>query len=148
VVTAIAFGATMTFSFPFVAVLIPAVLLSPQALAGARPALRHRQWLWRRGTGRDLPVPRLGVCRLALPGTGAERGLADGQRMAAALGPAGHADHCRVTATADPGPALLRPRRACRRWASWSPSAVGKTVKYLFLAWATARYPARFMRYN
>ena len=25
---------------------------------------------------------------------------------------------------------------------------IGKTVKYLFLAWATARYPARFIRYN
>jgi hypothetical protein len=30
VVTAIAFGSTITFSFPFVAVLIPAVLLSPR----------------------------------------------------------------------------------------------------------------------
>lgn len=25
---------------------------------------------------------------------------------------------------------------------------VGKTVKYLFLAWATAHYPARFVRYH
>jgi membrane protein YqaA with SNARE-associated domain len=25
---------------------------------------------------------------------------------------------------------------------------IGKTVKYLFLAWATAHYPARFIRYN
>ena len=26
--------------------------------------------------------------------------------------------------------------------------ALGKTVKYLFMAWATAHYPARFVRYN
>ena len=26
--------------------------------------------------------------------------------------------------------------------------AIGKTIKYLFLAWATAHYPARFIRYN
>jgi len=26
--------------------------------------------------------------------------------------------------------------------------AIGKTVKYLFLAWATAHYPGRFIRYN
>jgi membrane protein YqaA with SNARE-associated domain len=25
---------------------------------------------------------------------------------------------------------------------------IGKTIKYLFLAWATARYPARFIRYT
>ena len=35
-VTAIAFGATITFSFPFVAVLVPAVLLSGNHAAIAR----------------------------------------------------------------------------------------------------------------
>lgn len=147
VVTAIAFSSTMTVSFPFVIVLVPAVLLSP----------RH----WR----------SLGL----LSGIASGLGAAVLVEMVRYLGSAFivarfpelvHADAWQTASdwlqhwgllamlviAGSPipqTPALLFCALAnVSTLGILIAVAIGKTVKYLLLAWATARYPARFVRYN
>lgn len=146
-VAALAFVATTTFSFPFAAVLIPAVLLAPS------------RWLWigllsgiASGCGAALLVevffslgwdwaigryPELGQ----LPGwpwavVWLQRyGLF--AMLVIAASPMPQTPALLLLALSDPprlGVALA--------------VGIGKTIKYVFLAWATARYPARYARYR
>lgn len=147
VVTAIAFAATITFSFPFVAVLIPAVLLSP------------RRWL------------TLGLLCGIASGFGAavlvEIFQYLGSELVLAHYPELTRDETWIRASAwlqrwgllallviagspmPQTPALF----VCAMAHVSTPGilvavGIGKTAKYVFLSWATARYPARFLRYN
>ena len=147
VVTAIAFAATITFSFPFVAVLIPAVLLAPTRwrtlglfsgiasgcgaavlveifhYLGSEFILVHYPELvqteaWRVASGWLQRWGQLAMLIIA--------GSPMPQTPALLF--------CALAEVSTPGIMLA--------------VGIGKTVKYLFLAWATAHYPARFFRYN
>ncbi|EXI67347.1 MAG: hypothetical protein AW08_02182 [Candidatus Accumulibacter adjunctus] len=147
VVAAIAFGATVTFAFPFVAVLIPAVLLSPRR--------------WR----------ALGVCCGLASGFGAAVLVEIFSFLGTELVLSRYPDLVASAAwqTASEwiqqwgllaliviagGPVPQTPALLFCALAEVPTSgilvavAIGKTTKYLFLAWATALYPARFVRYN
>lgn len=147
VVAAIAFAATVTFAFPFVAVLVPAVLLAPKR--------------WR----------VLGL----LAGIASGFGAAVLVEIVNQLGSEFVFSRYPELVSS---PAWLTASQWLQRWGllailiiAGSPMpqtpalfvcalanvstlgilvavGVGKTAKYLFLAWATARYPARFIRYN
>ncbi len=147
VVTAIAFSSTMTFTFPFVAVLIPAVLLSPRrwrslgllcGLAsgcGAAVLVEIFQYL-----GSEFIVSHYPELMHSQAWLTASEWL---QRwgLVAMLIIAGSP----IPQT----PALLFCALAdVSTLGILIAVGIGKTVKYLFLAWATARYPARFIRYN
>jgi membrane protein YqaA with SNARE-associated domain len=147
VVTAIAFGSTITFSFPFVAVLIPAVLLSPRrwrtlglscGLAsglGAAVLVEIFQYL-----GSEFIVARYPDLMQTQAWKTASDWLQDWGLLAMLI----------IAGSPMPQtPALL----FCALAGVSTPGilvavGIGKTVKYLFLAWATAHYPARFIRYN
>lgn len=147
VVTAIAFGSTITFSFPFVAVLIPAVLLSP-------------------GRWRTLGL----LCGIA-SGCGAAVLVEIFQYLGSEFVFAHYPELLQSTAWQTASDWLQNWGLLAMLVIAGSPIpqtpallfcaladlsslgilvavGVGKTVKYLFLAWATARYPARFVRYN
>ena len=147
VVTAIAFASTITFSFPFVAVLIPAVLLSPRrwrtlglscGLAsglGAAVLVEIFQYL-----GSEFIVARYPDLMQTQAWQTASDWLQDWGLLAMLI----------IAGSPMPQtPALL----FCALAGVSTPGilvavGIGKTVKYLFLAWATAHYPARFIRYN
>ncbi|MBP9803517.1 MAG: hypothetical protein KBE22_01265 [Candidatus Accumulibacter sp.] len=147
VITAIAFWSTMTFSFPFVAVLIPAVLLSP---------------------GRWLTLGLL--CGIA-SGFGAAALVEIFQYMGSEFVLARYPELLQTQAWQTASEWLQRWGLLAMLIIAGSPLpqtpallfcalgnvstlgilaavGIGKTVKYLFLAWATARYPARFIRYS
>jgi len=147
VVTAIAFGATVTFAFPFVAVLIPAVLLSPRRWrtlgfccgiasgCGAAVLVEIFGFL-----GSELVLSRYPELVESAAWQTASEWL---QRwgllalMVIAGGPLPQTPallFCALAELSTPGILVA--------------VAVGKTAKYLFLGWATALYPARFVRYN
>ncbi|QKS30827.1 MAG: hypothetical protein FAZ92_02408 [Accumulibacter sp.] len=147
VVTAIAFGATVTFAFPFVAVLIPAVLLSPRRWrtlgfscgvasgCGAAVLVEIFGFL-----GSELILSRYPELVQSAAWQTASEWL---QRwgllalMVIAAGPLPQTPallFCALAELSTPGILLA--------------VAIGKTAKYLFLAWGTALYPARFVRYN
>lgn len=147
VVTAIAFGATITFSFPFVAVLVPAVLLSPRRWrtlgllsgiasgCGAAVLVEIFQYLGYEFVFAHYPslvqteawqltsewLQRWGLLAILIIA-----GSPMPQTPALLF--------CALANVSTPGILVA--------------VGLGKTVKYLFLAWATARYPARFIRYN
>ena len=147
VVTVIACTATITFSFPFVAVLIPAVLLSPRrwrTLAllsgiasgcGAAVLVEIFQYLGSAFVIAHYPqlvhneawqlasewLQRWGLLAILIIA-----GSPMPQTPALLV--------CALANVSTPGILVA--------------VGIGKTVKYLFLAWATARYPARFIRYN
>ena len=147
VVTAIAFGSTITFSFPFVAVLIPAVLLSPRrwrtlglfcGLAsglGAAVLVEIFQYL-----GAEFVVSRYPDLMQTQAWQTTSDWLQDWGLLAMLI----------IAGSPMPQtPALL----FCALAGVSTPGimvavGIGKTTKYLFLAWATAHYPARFIRYN
>lgn len=147
VVAVIAFSVTVTFSFPFAAVLIPAVLLGPKRwlviglLAGAASGLgagvlveifQH--------LGREVVLSRYPelVQLQAWQWVGdwlQNYGLIALLIIAASPMPQTPALlFCALAGLSVPGIAVV--------------VGIGKTVKYLLLAWATARYPARFLRYG
>ena len=147
VVTAIAFGSTITFSFPFVAVLIPAVLLSPRrwrtlglfcGLAsglGAAVLVEIFHYL-----GAEFVVSRYPDLMQTQAWQTTSDWLQDWGLLAMLI----------IAGSPMPQtPALL----FCALAGVSTPGimvavGIGKTTKYLFLAWATAHYPARFIRYN
>lgn len=147
VVTAIAFTATITFSFPFVAVLIPAVLLSPRrwrTLAllsgiasgcGAAVLVEIFQYLGGEFiTARYPELVSTDVWQRA-------SGWLQNWGLLAVLIIAG--------SPMPQTPALLFCALAdVSSLGILAAVAIGKTAKYLFMAWATAHYPTRFMRYN
>ena len=147
VVAAIAFVTTITFSFPFVAVLIPAVLLAPRrwralgllcGLAsgcGAAVLVEIFQYL-----GGEFVLARypellaMDVWQLASDWLQNWGLLAI---LIIAGSPMPQTPALLVCALADVSSLGIL-----------GAVAIGKTVKYLFMAWATAHYPARFVRYN
>jgi membrane protein YqaA with SNARE-associated domain len=147
VITAIAFWSTLTFSFPFVAVLIPAVLLSPRrwftlgllcGIAsgfGAAVLVEIFQYL-----GSEFVVARYPELMQSSAWLTASEWLQRWGLLAMLI----------IAGSPIPQtPALLFCALAnVSTLGILAAVGVGKTVKYLFLAWATARYPARFIRYN
>ncbi len=147
VVAFIAFSATLTFAFPFVAVLIPAVLLAPRrwrALGlytgiasglGAAALVEVFQYL-----GSELVLARYPeLVRSAAWQTAADWlqhwGLVAMMIIAGSPLPQTPALlFCALAELSTPGIMLA--------------VGVGKTVKYLALGWATARYPAHFIAYR
>lgn len=147
VVAAVAFGATATFSFPFAIALVPAVLLAPKRwLAigllsgiasglGAGVLVEIFQHL-----GQEVVLARypdlvhLPSWRLASDWL-QTYGLIALLIIAASPIPQTPALlFCALAEVSVPGIMLV--------------VGIGKLTKYLFLAWATARYPARFLRYG
>ena len=147
VVALVAFWSTLTFSFPFVAVLIPAVLLSP------------RRWL------------TLGLLCGIASGLGAAALVEVFQYLGLEFVVARYPDLMQSEAWQSASEWLQRWGLLAMLIIAGSPIpqtpallfcalanvstlgilvavGIGKTVKYLFLAWATARYPARFVPYN
>ena len=147
IVALIAFTSTATFSFPFAVVLIPAVLLAPT------------RWLW------------LGLLSGIASGLGAavlvEAFSYLGWEFVAARYPElvqheawqwarnwlqqyGLFAMMIIAASPMPQtPALLVLAMAGPSLPGVALAVgAGKTAKYLFLAWATARYPARYARYR
>lgn len=147
VVTMIAFWSTLTFSFPFVAVLIPAVLLSPRRWLtlgllcgvasglGAAALVAIIQYL-----GSEFVVARYPEVMQSPAWQTASEWLQDWGLLAMLV----------IAGSPIPQtPALLFCALAnVSTLGILVAVGVGKTMKYVFLAWATARYPARFIRYN
>ncbi len=147
VVALIAFGSTVTFSFPFVAVLIPAVLIAPKrwlllgllcgVASGLGGAVLVEVFHY---LGQEIVLARYPE-------------LADGEHWQTArdwLNTYGLWAIALIAGSPMPQtPALFVYSLA-------EPSfpgvllavGLGKTVKYLFLAWLTAKYPARFTEYQ
>jgi membrane protein YqaA with SNARE-associated domain len=147
VVAAIAFVSTATFTFPFVIVLIPAVLICPRrwlllgllcGLAsgiGAAVLVEIFQYL-----GKELIIARYpelvetGSWRLAA------EWLHDYGLVAIAViagSPMPQTPVLFFYSLADPSVTGIL-----------IAVGIGKTVKYVFLAWLTAHYPARFIEYR
>ena len=147
VVAFIAFGATLTFAFPFVAVLIPAVLLSPRRWKslgvltgiasglGAAALVTVFQYL-----GSEVAIARYPeLVQSSAWQTAAEWlqrwGLMAMMIIAGSPLPQTPALlFCALAELSTPGIMLA--------------VGFGKTAKYLALAWATARYPSRFIDYR
>ena len=146
-VMAIAFATTITFSFPFIAVLVPAVLLSPGR--------------WR----------TLGLLSGLASGCGAAVLVEIFQSLGSEVVLARYPELARTEAWQFTSEWLQRWGLVAMLIIAGSPMpqtpalllcalanvstpgilvavGLGKTVKYLCLSWATARYPARFIRYN
>ena len=147
VVAAVAFVTTITFSFPFVAVLIPAVLLAPRrwrtlgllcGLAsgcGAAVLVEIFQYL-----GGEFIAARYPELVSMEVWQRASEWLQDWGLLAVLI----------IAGSPMPQtPALLFCALAdVSSLGILAAVAIGKTAKYLFMAWATAHYPTRFMRYN
>ena len=146
VVGMVAFVSTATFAFPFVLVLIPAVLLAPRRwlalglLAGIASGLGGAvlvevfQYL-----GQELVIERFPQL------------VETGRWQQASAWVHEHGLFALAVIAGSPMPqtpavfvyALANPSTPGAMLAI----GIGKTVKYVFLAWLTARYPARFVRY-
>ena len=147
VVSLIAFASTATFAFPFVIVLIPAVLLAP------------RRWLV------------IGVLAGITSGLGGAVLVEVFQFMGHELVTARYpqlveTEHWRMAsqwlhnyglfALAVVAGSPIPQTPVIFAYSLANPSTlgvllavgIGKTVKYVFLAWLTARYPARFIDYR
>ena len=147
VVAAIAFAATITFSFPFVAVLIPAVLLSPRRWrtlgfltgiasgCGAAVLVEIVHQL-----GSEFVFSRYPELVSSEAWQVASEWLQSWGLLAMMI----------IAGSPMPQtPALFFCALAnVSTLGILFAVGIGKTVKYLFLAWATARYPTRFIRYN
>ncbi|MBE2259012.1 MAG: hypothetical protein IAE88_09145 [Rhodobacteraceae bacterium] len=147
VVAAIAFVTTITFSFPFVAVLIPAVLLAPgrwrtlgllcgiASGCGAAALVEIFQYLGGEFVFARYPdLLTMEAWRLA------SEWLQSWGLLAILI----------IAGSPMPQtPALLFCALAdVSSLGILVAVAIGKTAKYLFMAWATAHYPARFIRYG
>ncbi len=147
VVAMVAFASTATFSFPFVIVLIPAVLLAPQrwlvlgVLTGVASGLGGGvlvevfQFL-----GRELVLERYPHLVHNAHWQMATEWLHRYGLFALtviAASPVPQTPAIFFYSLAEPStPGVL------------AAVGIGKTVKYVFLAWLTARYPARFIGYR
>jgi len=147
VVALIAFVSTATFTFPFAIVLIPAVLIAP------------RRWLMlglltgiASGVGGAVLVQVFHVLgREAV--LAHYPGLVDTESWR--LASAWLQDYGLVALTVIAGSPLPQ-TPAIFFYSLADPSVpgvllavgIGKTVKYVFLAWLTARFPARFIHYQ
>lgn len=147
VVALIAFASTASFSFPFVIVLIPAVLLAPRRWLllglltgiasgiGGAVLVEVFQYM-----GKELVLARYPQ-------------LVDNAHWQSASTWL-HAYGLFALAVIAGSPIPQTP--AIFVYSLAQPSTVGvlvaigigKTVKYVFLAWVTARYPSRFIRYR
>ncbi|HPP46757.1 MAG TPA: hypothetical protein PLF25_04550 [Accumulibacter sp.] len=147
VVASIAFSATLTFAFPFVAVLIPAVLLAPRrwlALGlytgiasglGAAALVEVFQYLGSAVVLARYPELVHSAAWQTAAGWLQQWGLLAMMIIAGSPLPQTPALlFCALAELSTPGIMLA--------------VGVGKTVKYLALGWATARYPARFIAYR
>lgn len=147
VVTMIAFISTVTFSFPFVAVLIPAVLLAPKrwlllglltGLAsgcGAAVLVEIFHYLgWEFVLSRHPELVQLDAWQWA------SNWLQEYGLIAMAI----------IAGSPMPQtPALLFCALAeLPTVGILIAVCIGKTLKYLFLGWLASRYPARMSRYN
>ena len=147
VVALIAFTSTATFAFPFVIVLIPAVLLAPRRWLllglitgiasgiGGGVLVEVFQFM-----GRELLLARFPQVSgseywLMISGWLHDYGLFALAVIAAS--PIPQTPTVFLYSMADPSTvgAMLA-------------IGLGKTIKYVFLAWLTARYPARFIAYR
>lgn len=147
VVAMIAFTSTATFTFPFVIVLIPAVLLAPRRwlllglLTGVASGLGGGVLVeFFNFMGHELVIERFpqlvesGKWQLVSAWLH-EYGLF---ALAVIAGsPLPQTPAVFVYSLADPSV-----------FGAMIAIGVGKTVKYVFLAWLTARYPARFIGYR
>lgn len=146
IVSLIAFASTSTFAFPFFVVLIPAVLLAPQRwlllglLSGLTSGLGGAVLVEAfHFMGRELVIDRFpqlldwGHWQIA------SQWLHDHGLLALAViagSPIPQTPAIFVYSLSEPS--TLGVMIAV---------GAGKTVKYVFLAWLTARYPARFVEY-
>jgi membrane protein YqaA with SNARE-associated domain len=147
VLALIAWVSTTTFAFPFAIVLIPAVLLAPQRwlmigllcglASGVGGAMLVEIFHF---MGQELVIARFPQLLDSVSWQLASAWLQDYGLLALAI----------VAGSPMPQtPALFL-------YSLTAPASVGvllavglgKTVKYIFLAWLTARYPARFIRYR
>lgn len=146
VMAALAFGVTMTFSFPFAALLVPATLLAPRrwlalgTLCGLGSGLgaavlvglfHHLGWEVIAQRYPDL------IQSDALQWTGEwlrQYGLL--ALLVIAASPMPHTPALLVYAMVDPQLALVV-----------AAVGLGRGAKYTAIAWLTARYPARFVHY-
>ena len=146
-VTLICFASTVTFSFPFAAVLIPAILLAPKrwlsigllcgVASGCGAAVLVEIF---RYVGSEFVLARYPEL-LQLEGW---------QWASEWLQRYGLVVMLIIAASPMPQtPALFFCALASLPTLGILIAVgIGKTIKYLFLAWATARYPARFIRYT
>lgn len=147
VVTLICFVSTVTFSFPFAAVLIPAVLISPKrwlilgllcgVASGCGAAVLVEIFHY---VGWEFVIARY-----------PELIQLEGWQWASDwLQHYGLVVMLIIAASPMPQtPALLFCALAnLPTLGILIAVGIGKTAKYLFLSWATARYPGRFMRYT
>lgn len=147
VVALLAFASTATFSFPFVIVLIPAVLIAPRRwlLLGLLSGLAS-------GVGGALLVELFAYFgREVVVGRFPELVASESWRLAS-----GWLDDYGLVALMVVAGSPMPQTPVIFFYSLVNPSAtgvliavgVGKTVKYVFLAWLTARYPARFAAYR
>ena len=142
-VALIAFISTATFSFPFALVLIPAVLLAP------------KRWLWlgllsgiASGLGAVVLVEAFHYLGWDFVVSRYPELIDHGGWQSARAWLQSYGLYAMLLIAASPMPqtpallilALADPSRLGVLLAV----GIGKTTKYLFLAWATARYPARY----
>ncbi len=144
IVALIAFASTATFSFPFVAVLIPAVLIAPRRwlilgvltglASGAGGALLVELFHF---FGRDVVLARFPELVASDEWQLVSDWLVDYGLFAIAFiagSPMPQTPAIFIYSLANPSlPGVF------------IAVAAGKTVKYVALAWLTARYPARFI---
>lgn len=147
VVAAIAFTSTTTFAFPFVIVLIPAVLLAPRRWlllgvltgvasgVGGAVLVEIFQYM-----GRELVLERYPQIVQNVHWQMATEWLHRYGLLALAViaaSPVPQTPAIFFYSLAEPStPGVL------------AAVGIGKTVKYVFLAWLTERYPARFIGYR
>ena len=147
VLALIAWVSTTTFAFPFAIVLIPAVLLAPQRwlviglLSGLASGLGGAMLVELfHFMGRELVIARFPQLVESVSWQLASDWLQDYGLIVLAI----------VAGSPIPQTPVIF------LYSLTSPSTlgvllavgIGKTVKYVFLAWLTARFPARFIRYR
>jgi membrane protein YqaA with SNARE-associated domain len=143
----IAWVSTTTFAFPFAIVLIPAVLLAPQRwlvigllcglASGVGGAMLVEIFHF---MGRELVIARFPQLVDSASWQLASDWLHDYGLLALAIVAGSPMPQTPVLFLYSlSGPSTLGVLLAV---------GLGKTVKYIFLAWLTARYPARFIRYR
>lgn len=146
VMAALAFGVTMTFSFPFAALLVPATLLAPKrwlslgSLCGLGSGLGAAVLV---ALFHDLGWDVIAQRYPDLIQSDALQWMGDWLRqygavalLVIAASPVPHTPALLVYAMVDPQLALVV-----------ASVGLGRGLKYTLLTWLTARYPARFVSY-
>lgn len=147
VVALIAFASTATFSFPFVIVLIPAVLLAPRrwlllglltgGASGLGGAVLVEVFNY---MGQELVIERFPQLVESAKWQLISSWLHEYGLFALAViagSPLPQTPAVFVYSLAEPS-----------TFGAMVAIGTGKTAKYVFLAWLTARYPARFIQYR